>query len=224
MAGGQGRRTKAHRIISIVLVASALLAGATARADQINASSRPRVNGPLSPAASACGEDRAKHEGKTIAKVESCLRLYEFDALMETDPLRTYGVGWVQTTVNPVNGWCATKVDSTMMLPDSVTQHSSAPARKIEVDGPSRATVKITTDAAGHALQNGSVAQSFTLFPKLLKPDTSNGGRTLTTTWKGRESSTLAFALGAEISWQILETPNVRGGLGNMSFVKSRGC
>ena len=225
MRGGLRRASRAQRVITIVLVASAVLAGAAARAAQTPANKAPRVSGPLSLAASSCQGTEAKHEGRTIARLESCLRLYEFDEVMEIDPLRTYGVGWVQTTVDPVNGWCATKVRSDLVLPNDVTRHSSVPARSIEPKkGGARTTVKIVVDADGHALEEGSVAQSFKVFPKSWKPSVTNGGRTIGTTWKGRESSALAFALGAEISWEFATSPRIKGGLGNMNFVKGRGC
>lgn len=188
------------------------------------ASRDPRVSGPLSLAGSKCGPDEAKHEGKTIAKVKSCLWLYEFDSTRETDLLRNYGVGWVQTTVNPVNGWCATKVDSNLNLPVDMRRHSTAPTRRVQVARASRTTVKLKVDADGHAIEKASVAQSFKIFPKSWKPTLSDDGRKIGTVWRGRESSTLAFALGAEVSWESLATPRISGGLGKMSFVKSRGC
>ena len=83
-------------------------------------------------------------------------------------------------------------------------------------------TARVTTDADGSSLENASVAQSFTLFPRTLTPTVRNG--TLKTTWKGKESSTLAFVVGAEISWDTAATPGLRGGLGGMSFIKKRGC
>ena len=168
------------------------------------------------------GKQKARHEGKVIAVLETCLRLYELQRTAPHANPRNFGIGWLQTTVNPVKGWCATKVESTLTPQGSTLEDSISPRRKIQTNRRSRVTVKVTTDADGLAAEEGSVAQSFTLFPKSLTPTRRNG--TLKTTWRGRESSTLAFALGAEISWDPAASPGLRGGLGHMSFVKSRGC
>ncbi|MDQ4143383.1 MAG: hypothetical protein M3198_06510 [Actinomycetota bacterium] len=181
------------------------------------------MNGPLELIASDCQADVAKHEGKTIARMYSCLRLYQYEAGSETDVLRDHGVGWIQTTVDAVHGWCAARVQSRLIVPDSLELHSSAPRHKLEPTRRERATVTVKTDAQGNGLETGSVSQSFDVFPQSLKPKVVDDRKVLTK-WEGRESARLAFALGAEVSWGLDASPSIIGGLGKMSFVKAKGC
>ena len=190
----------------------------------MGAAKNPRVSGPLQPSSSSCAKNKATHEGQTIARLQSCIWLYEFDAAMETDFARTYGVGWVQTTVDAVNGWCATKVGSELTLPGTVSLHDSAPKKKMTTNKKTRARVRLNVDAEGYALSEASISQSFDLYRRVLSTAVPDTKRAVRTTWRGRESSKLAFALGAEISWSVLDTPHIKGGLGRMSFVKSRRC
>ncbi|MDQ4096140.1 MAG: hypothetical protein M3174_08060 [Actinomycetota bacterium] len=223
MAGGRRQGTRARRAVIVTLVALALVAGATAHAGQTSAAKSPRLQGPIRELNSHCpAKERARHEGKVIAVLEMCLWIYELDRAAPYVSPRNFGVGWLQTTVNPVNGWCATKVESTLTPQGSEIEESTWPRRQIRANKRTRMTARVTTDADGSSLENASVAQSFTLFPRTLTPTVRNG--TLKTTWKGKESSTLAFVVGAEISWDAAATPGLRGGLGGMSFIKKRGC
>lgn len=219
------RSTSWRRRLLGLTCATALAWSGPAHAGQLKAAKAPRVSGPLSLAGSACSKDTATHEGQVIARLDSCVWIYEFDNTMETDPLRTYGVGWVQTSVDPVNGWCATKVESELTLPDEVEALKRTPKSKVAVKKKSRTSVKLKVDAGGYAsLEEGRVSQRFNLFPAGMRPSGSLDGGIVRTTWTGRESARLAFALGAEISWELLGTPSIRGGLGHMSFVKSSRC
>ena len=221
--GGLRSAHRAGRYVVVAIVAAALTA-LPAQARQMGAAKSPRVSGPLTLAGSSCADDKALHEGKVIAVLESCIRLYEFDVAMETDLVRNYGVGWVQTTVDPINGWCATRVVSELALPGTVALHNSAPKRKLTTRKKTRARVRLNVDAEGYALEKASVSQRFDLFPRALTATVPDTKRAVRTTWRGRESSKLAFALGAEISWEVIDSPNIKGGLGRMSFVKSRRC
>ena len=182
------------------------------------------MSGPLTLTNSACGDDRLTHEGKPLARVESCIFLYEFDALMETDVTQTFGVAWVQTNVDPLNDWCVTSVDSELLLPDSVERYGRTPTKEISVSKRKRVNVGLTATAGGNSLATGYVGQSFDLYPKWLTSKVADKDRIVRTSWKGSESSTLAFALGAEISWSLLSAPEIRGGLGKMNFIKSKNC
>ena len=223
--GARRLGVKAHRSIAIALIASAFIVGTPAHADQTRASKNPEVSGPLTITDSACGEKRLTHDGKPLAQVESCVFLYEFDELMETDVLQTYGVVWVQTTVDPLNGWCVTSADSELKLPSSVERHGRTPTKTMSTSKRKRVNVGLDATAAGNAVEYGYIGQSFDLYPKSLRAELANEGRTMRTSWKGSESSTLFSALGAEISWPALSAPGrIRGGLGNMNFLKKGKC
>ncbi len=224
MGGLRPASRKRQRVAAAVATVALFVVAAPAEARQIAASKDPRVSGPLSLVGSDCGTHNATYGGTTIAKMKSCVWLYEFDEKMETDLERTYGVAWVQNTVDATNGWCATKVESNIKLPSGVERHAHAPARKLSTKKRRRTTVKLNVTADGNAIENGSVSQTFDLFPKTWTPSLANGGQTIKAAWAGRESSKLAFAMGAEISWAFLSSPSIRGGLGNMRFVKARGC
>jgi hypothetical protein len=204
-------------------VVPALLFAAPAHG-QPGAGDDPRVTGPLYLVGSSCGDDRLTHEGETLAKVQSCIRLYEFDTIWETDATRTFGVAWLQSTVKPMNGWCATKVSNDVVLPETVSRHGRAPAKETSTKKPDRVRVKLIADADHNAIEVGTIAQSFDMYPVSLEPSLANRGQTIRTTWKGQESDELAFVTGTEVSWQVLQTPEIRGGLGKMSFVKSSDC
>lgn len=223
MAAGLRPRPKGRLALAIWLVVSALLIAAPAHG-QPPASHDPRVTGPLYLVGRSCGADRLAHEGEPLAKVQSCIWLYEFDMLWETDATRTFGVAWVQATVKPLNGWCATKVSTEVALPDTVNRHGRAPTRDISTKTTDRVRVKLVADADNHALQPGTIDQAFDLYRGSMKPALANHGQTVRTTWTGQESDELAFVTGAEISWQVLGTPEIRGGLGQMSFVKASNC
>ena len=214
---------KGRIALAIWLVVPALLIAAPALG-QPPATDEPNVNGPLHLAGMSCGHNKLKHEGKALAKVHSCVRLYEFDSVMETDVTRTFGVAWVQTNIDPLNGWCATKARAEVILPDTVSQHARVPIRQIDSNKRDRVKVKLTARADGFAIQNATIAQSIDVYPDSLDAKIADGGRIVRTEWKGEESDELAFVSAAEISWQVLDTPHIRGGLGEMSFVKTPKC
>lgn len=223
---GLDRRRRVAAAVTAVALAFGTVA--PARAGQIAASKDPKVSGPLSVKDWDCLRDKARYKGTTIARMQLCVWFYEFDKTMEVDLARNYGVAWVQNTVDAVNGWCAAKVESNIKLPSNVKRHAYVPKRKVVAKKRRRATVRLEVTANGSAVEDGKVVQSFGLFPKTWTPSLANEGRTIRATWAGRESSKLAFALGAEISWaqgdEIYSSPSISGGLGSMRFVKSRRC
>ena len=221
--GGLRSAHRGRRYLTVSLLAAVLLA-VPAHAGQIGASKTPRTSGPIELSATSCAKDKAIHEGQTIARLDSCIWLYEYNKAMETDPLRSYGAGWVQTTVDPVNGWCATKVGSELSVPGTVTMHNVAPKHRLVTKGKRRARVRVKLDAEGYAVEDASIGQGFDLYPQRVSTAVPDSNRAVHTMWRGRESSKLAFAVGAEISWEALATPNIKGGLGRMRFVKSRRC
>ena len=223
MGGLRSQRRPVRYVVAALVAATAMVVPADA--GQMGAARNPRVSGPLELSGSSCAKDKAVHEGETIALLESCIWLYEYDMAMETDLLRNYGAGWVQTTVDPINGWCATKVGSELTVPAAVSVHDYAPKRKLTTKKKTRERDKLKVDAEGNAgLEEGTVSQRFDLFPRTLATSVPDTNRAVRTVWRGRESSKLAFALGAEISWELADSPSMKGGLGKMSFVKSRRC
>lgn len=222
-AGLRPKRFRGRTALAISLVWSALLVAAPALS-QPPAAKDPRVTGPLYLVGMSCGDNKLKHEGDTLAAVESCIRLYEYDTLSETDVVNTYGVAWVQTSVNPVGGWCATQVETEVVLPGTVTTHATAPKKGVSPRKRDTVSVKITSSAGGAGIQDASIRQNLDVYPKSLQPEVAKNGRIVRTNWRGRESSNLAFVAAAEISWQMLDSPQIRGGLGQMRFIKAPGC
>ncbi len=211
---------------AFVALASVVVAltGPAAQARQLRATDEPKTSGPVSEAGSSCSGDRLEHEGETIARVESCIWVYRFDETMETDLTKTYGAVWVQNTVDPMNGWCATYIPTEITIPKGTYRHARAPRDAIKVARRKRVKTKLVVDAAGQALEPARISNGYTLFPRRLKTGSSDGGRTTRVTWSGKQSRTLAFAGGLEASWSFLGTPRFRAGFGLMKFVKSRGC
>ena len=216
-------RVRSARSLGAALVALALLAQG-ASADQTSARDEPTVYGPLELVASGCGGGPVRHDGRVIARVASCVRLYQFDDVMETDPLTTYGVAWVQATVDAMRGWCTTRANTEILLPEGVPEHGRAPARRIAVRKTKPLRIRLPADADNYALVPAWVRQRVTAYKGVITPSSARDGRLLRLTWKGRQSKKLAFASGVEISWDYFSGPEVRGGLGRLSFVKSRSC
>ena len=221
--GSTTTRLKMRRALGASL-ALVIVLGSVAAAEQMSARDKPVVKGPLELAGSGCGGGPVRHEAKVIARVQSCVRIYQFDDVMETDPARTYGVAWIQSTVDPERGWCVTKANTDLELPDGVARHGRAPARRIDVTRTRRLKVKLTADADGHALEEASVAQTMTAYRGSLNPSSADDGNVLRLTWTGRQPRKLAFVMGAEISWEFLSAPELRGGLGKLRFLKSKRC
>lgn len=209
--------------IALASVVITLVPG-TAHARQLRAADQPKTSGPLSAAGSQCTDQQLKHDGETIAKVESCIWVYQLDETMETDLLYTYGAVWLQNTVDPVNGWCATKVPAEITIPQGTQRESFAPQGSTTTTRPKRVTTKLTIDAAGAAIEDGRISNDYKLYPRSMKTTSLDGGRTTRFTWSGQESDKLAFAGGVQAAWSTLAAPQFRAGFGLMNFVKTKGC
>ena len=205
--------------------AALLLLAPSASADQTSARDEPDVSGPLELVDEGCSGGGVRHEGRRIARVMSCVRLYQFDEVMESDPLRSYGVAWVQTTVDAARGWCTKAVNTNIVLGTDIERHGRAPAQRIRIYRPRPLRVHLAADANGYGMADAWIAQRVTAFRGTLTPSTGNEGRLLRLTWAGRrQGAKLAFAMGAEISWGYFAGPEIRAGLGQMRFVKRRRC
>ena len=181
------------------LVGSLLLLSTPAAAAQLDASERPRSSGPLSFEGKHCARQTLRADGKKVATARTCLFLYSFSPLSETDALRDYGAAWAQTEVDASGGWCATKIRSALFLPKETEGHTHAPTAK-KAAKPKRVTTKLVVDAEGFGLAEGILTQSYRLYPRRITPSVSDAGRTVSVTWKGNTSKPLAFALGLEFS------------------------
>jgi hypothetical protein len=196
----------------------------TAHARQLSAGNPPTVSGPLSSAGYQCTDQKLKHEGKVIAKLESCIWVYRFDEAMETDLFKTYGAVWMQSTVDPVNGWCATKVPTEISIPQDAQRESFAPTGSTAIGDAKKVTTKLVVDASGAAMENGRVSNAYKLYRRSLKTTSLDGGRTTRFTWTGQESRKLAFVGGVQASWSTIDAPQFRAGFDEMSFIKTEGC
>lgn len=188
------------RLLATALLATLMSVATPAAADQqLRSAARPRAEGPLAFEGRSCGVQRVRASGTTVAVGRSCLFLYTFSASAELDPLRDYGVAWVQTELDPMNGWCATAVGTGIFLPDRLRGHARAPAGH-DARSPRPVTTVLRVDAEGSALSDASVRQGFVLHPRRLRSSLSRGRRTLVVAWEGRTDRPLAFAAGLAFS------------------------
>lgn len=172
---------------------------------QLDARDRPNVSGPLIHAAGSCDSGRERTSGGTVAVLlRACSDVYGFKAGKETDPNRDYNVIWLQTYVDPRNGFCATDVTSTLKAPRGTRIERKAP-RKIRTDERVRVQTRLVAKAGGSAVNNGVVKQGFALHPRIMDPTLD--GRKLTLEWRGHTSKPLAFALGVEVSYPEDDPP-----------------
>jgi hypothetical protein len=171
---------------------------------QLDARDRPNVSGPLVHTAGSCDTGRPRAGGQVAVVLRACSDVYTFKAGKETDPNRNYDVIWLQTTVEPRNGYCATDATSTLTVPKGSRIERKAP-RKKRTDERIRYQTRLVAKAGGTAVNNGVVKQGFALYPRIMDPTLE--GRTLTLEWRGRTSKTVAFALGVEVSYPENDPP-----------------
>lgn len=187
------------RAVTGALVGSLLLVSTPAAAAQLDASERPRSSGPLSFEGKRCVRHTLRADGNKVASARTCLFLYSYSPLSETDALRDYGAAWSQTQVDARGGWCATKIRSALFLPEETEGHAHAPKAK-KAAKPKRVTTKLVVDAERFGLADGTLTQAYRLYPRRITPAVSDAGRTLSVTWNGHTSKPLAFVLGLEFS------------------------
>jgi hypothetical protein len=196
----QRMRMVSSRLLAAALIAPLIsLATPAAAGQQLRATHRPRAAGPLVFEGRNCGVQKVRGAGVTVAVGRSCIFLYTFSATAELDPLRDYGVAWVQTELDVMNDWCATAVGAGIFLPDHLHGHARAPAARA-ASSATRVTTVLPVDAEGNALTDASVRQSFILQPQRLHSSLSRGRRALVVRWEGRTDRPLAFAAGLEFS------------------------
>ncbi len=172
---------------------------------QLDARDRPNVSGPLIHTGGSCDAGRQRDANGRVAVVSrACSDVYGFKAGKETDPNRDYDVIWLQTSVEPRNGYCATDVTSTLKVPKGTRIERKAPRYK-RTDERIRYQTRLVARAGGSAVRNGVVRQGFGLLPRVMDPTVE--GRTFTLEWRGKTAKKLGFAMGVEVSYPENDPP-----------------
>ena len=196
------------------MLALALILPATpAFAKQMDVRDEPTSSGEVDLVTSQCGRAEKKVDGQVAAVARSCLYFYEFDSADESDAALDYGIVWLQTTLNAREGWCTTKVNSDVRLLEGTTPYADgmAPAEQLTTDIKKTVTVKLATKARENSALEGSVEQSFDLYPMsataILKEikKTPQEDHLFRLQWKGSSRKKLGFASGIEVSWDAFE-------------------
>jgi hypothetical protein len=185
-----------------VLLASSLLTTSAAAA-QLDPRDEPSVSGPLTTSDDACERGVERRGGRVVLRVRLCYDLYLLDPGAETDSERDYGALWIQTSVNPSPGWCATEVRTSALVRPGGALVGFSPKKTRRSSTRARVTTRLKIDAGGQATEDAAISQRFTLYPRVLKPitsETSNGQR-YTSRWRGNSGKKLAFAAGVEVAW-----------------------
>lgn len=191
---------------AVFVVASAVPVSA-----QLDARTEPVVTGPLSALGDGrkCRATKYEVEGEVVARARICLFLYSFDADMEDDEERNYGVMWAQTNVDTGGGWCAFRVDTEVYIPDDMPMHAKVP-RAQKIAKRKKTVWKLTVDAEGHAAEDASVKKGLTLYPRELtraRREAEDDLDLVRLTWRGETARKLGFASGFEVSWPEDEGP-----------------
>jgi hypothetical protein len=210
------------------LVLGGLIGVGPAGAEQLNAKDDPKVSSNLTLGGKKCATQRDKHGGHVVAVIHSCQRFFAFDADGEDDANRDYGVLWLQSTIDPAEGWCATAVSSDMLLPTGLRIEAKAPESASTIDAAQRLKTKLAVDADGHAATNGSVSQASRVYPSGLTPSTKKikGKTKFRLKWTGSNDHELAFVSGVEVSWMAADGPpeGTRFGLRRYTLVEKESC
>ena len=210
------------------VVLAGLLGVSPAVAEQLAAKDDPKVSDNLTQGGRKCATQRDKHDGTVVAVIHACQRFYAFDAESEDDADRDYGVLWLQSTIDPSQGWCATSVASDMLLPSGLKIESKAPASPETIEQAGRLKTKLDVDAGGHASAGGSVSQAARAYPDDLTPSVRKvkGKTKFRLKWTGSNDHELAFVSGVEVSWATADGPpgGTRFGLRRYTLVQKESC
>jgi hypothetical protein len=214
-----------------VAVATLMLTGVLsgpASASQISAKDDPKASDNLTLGGRKCATQRDKKDGAVVAVIHTCQRFFTFDTEAEDDANRDYGAFWLQSTIDPANGWCATSVASDMLLPEGLRIVSKAPDAGITTTAAGRLKTKLVVDADGHAATAGSVSQASRTYPDKLTPTIRKikGKKKFRLRWTGSNGHVLALVSGAQVSWTIADGPpdGTRFGLRKYSLVQKDSC
>lgn len=212
--------------VALALVTWAAPAGAV----QLDAHDDPKVSDNMTLGGKKCATERDKNEGEVVAVIHSCQRFYVLDPSSEDDPDRDYGAFWLQSTIAPRAGWCATKVASDMVFPSSSKVISRAPSASATIDEAHRLRTKLTIGAHGHAQTPGSISQASRAYPDDLTPllsrDADKGTTRFRLLWTGSNSHVLALVSGVQLSWSVDAGPpkTTRFGLRKYTLQQKDSC
>jgi len=193
------------------LAAAFVLALVSPASGQLDARTEPVVTGPLTALGDGkkCRATKYEVESEVVARAKICLFLYAFDAEMEDDDGRDYGVMWAQTNVDTGGGWCAFKVNTEVYIPKDMPIHAKVP-RAQKIARRKKVTWKLDVDAQGHATETATVKKSLTLYPRELtrvRRESDDATDLVRLTWRGETAQKLGFVSGFEVSWPAEDGP-----------------
>ena len=195
---------RSKRFAALIAAVGLAVVPAPAEAAQLDARDNPKVSGPLSHAGGACTTDREKSGGELAVVSRACGDVYGFNPEAEGNKRRNYDVVWLQTNVDPRNGWCVTEARSIIRVPKGYRIEGWAP-RKERADTKRRVRTRLVATAGGTAENNGVVKNSWVLVPKVADPTVTR--RKLILEWRGETGRKLGFALGVEVSFRANDRP-----------------
>lgn len=201
---GTNPTLRSLRVAVVTMLALACLVEASSPASARRA---PKRTGPLSFDTKECArqKERKRINGviEVVAVAESCVLFYRFDPLAESNENRDYGIAWTQGKVEPRNGWCARRVTSHLLVSSDGKLHAKAPKKNLKLGTKRRLRVRLTTDANGTSDETGSLAETITVWPRLLKHSMvkGDGAHIFRQHWRGLRGRTTLFASGVVVSW-----------------------
>lgn len=200
----------------VFVVATCLLALSVspAHAAQLDPKAAPTVTGPIvedsdSYDGKRCTRRQIPGAGDEVAAIAKfCWTFFRFDPQAESDTERDYGIWWVQSRVNPKNGWCANKVVTQLSMSTGTVLHAIS-GRNFQTKRARKIAPKLTADANGASTTPATVEQSLKLFPNKLNTRLAAKTNTLKMVWTGATRRPIAAAGGVEGSWNVAEGPPV---------------
>lgn len=211
-----------------MLVCLATLGGPAAHAaQQLSADDPPTAEGNFYEPDQQCDDQTLKSNGKPVIKVAFCIYFFGFDPLWELDLNNDYGVAWAQATFDALPGYCTSELSFYIEIPEGggYQMHARVPGETITTRSTTSTLVHLGATAAENAIQPGSVSQALELLPGKLTPTGKAGEPRVGVSWKGRTGAKLAFATGAEVSWNWLSAPpEIRLGADTIKLTSGKGC
>jgi hypothetical protein len=171
---------------------------------QLGAGDTP-LDGGLEDEDKNCRRDEQRLDGALAATTRQCSFGFLLPATQEMDEQSDYGAAWVQTTLDSRRGWCATRVQMDVALPDGASPIAFSP----EAFRTKRPRVRSTVLNVGdpELSQIVSVLQSsYLVQPGRITVDPREGGQVVRLVWRGRSGADLALALGVAVSWPAAGT------------------
>ena len=222
-------RSRGLTVAAATLVLGLGVGTVPAAAEQLDAKNDPKTSDNVTLAGRKCATERDKKDGEVVAVIHSCQRFYLLDATAEDDGARDYGAFWLQSTIDPAPGWCASSVASDMVFSSTAAKVvSTSPAEAVATAEASRLKTVLDLDANDHATQAGRISQASRQYPDGLTPDvTKADGKTrFRLTWNGSNGHVLALVSGLQVSWKTDDGPpkTTRFGLRKYTLRQKNNC